>query len=165
MSDATFIGIAYLGAANLFSEENKLYIGLIGGVVLISFGIYTYLKKPEILRRRSAKYKTPKAPGALTFLGKGFLMNFANPFVFFFWLAAMGFMSSHTGTEDFERIVLVFFGTTLITIFLSDVMKCYVGERFKRFLRPRIIFWINRGIGIMLMVFGVILILRVLLPL
>ncbi len=74
-------------------------------------------------------------------------------------------MSSHTGTEDFERIVLVFFGTTLITIFLSDVMKCYVGERFKRFLRPRIIFWINRGIGIMLMVFGVILILRVLLPL
>ena len=63
-SDVVLIGICYLGAARLFDNPgNKLYIGLIGGILLIIFGVFTFTRKPEILLRRSSKYKTPKKPG------------------------------------------------------------------------------------------------------
>lgn len=160
-SDAAFIIIAYIGASSLFNEANKFYIGLIGGILLIVFGIYTFLKKPEILRRRSAKYKTPKDPTVASLLAKGFVLNFANPFIFFFWLAAMGFITSHADSDSFNQYVITFFGATLITIFSSDLLKCYIGNRFKKILRPRVTFWLNRAIGSMLIIFGIVLIYRV----
>ena len=160
-SDAAFIIIAYIGAASIFNDASKIYIGLIGGAALIGFGIYTFFKKPEILKRRSAKYKTPKNPTVATFLAKGFVLNFANPFIFFFWLAAMGFVTAHSDSQNFEQYVITFFGATLITIFSSDLLKCYIGNRFKKILRPRVTFWLNRVIGVMLIIFGLVLIYRV----
>jgi threonine/homoserine/homoserine lactone efflux protein len=58
--DAFLITICYLGLTSLFQKpENNIYIGFIGGIILIIYGTYSYLKKPDILRRRSPKYKTP----------------------------------------------------------------------------------------------------------
>ena len=164
LSDIAFIAIAYVGAANLFNESNKVYIGTLGGIILIIFGVFTYMKKPDILRRRSPKYKTPKDPRPHNLLIKGFFLNLANPFIFFFWLAAMGFITARADEGNFHQYVMTFFGMALITIFTSDLLKCYVGYRFKRLLRPRVTFWINRGIGILLMVVGVVLIYRVFSP-
>ncbi|MGM0567227.1 MAG: LysE family translocator, partial [Bacteroidota bacterium] len=127
LSDVAFILISYIGAASLFSESNKVYIGIIGGVILIIFGIFTYTKKPEILRRRSPKYKTPKDPRPHSLLFKGFFLNLANPFIFFFWLAAMGFITARTDETNFHQYVITFFGVALLTIFASDLLKCYVG--------------------------------------
>jgi len=160
-SDAAFIIIAYIGASSIFNDASKFYIGLIGGLALIGFGIYTFFKKPEILKRRSAKYKTPKDPTPTSLLAKGFVLNIANPFIFFFWLAAMGFVTAHSNGNNFEQYVLTFFGVTLATIFSSDLLKCYIGNRFKKILRPRVTFWLNRIIGTMLIIFGLILIYRV----
>lgn len=164
MSDFTFILISYIGAANLFNGDNKIYIGIVGGIILIIFGIVTFFKKPEILRRRSPKYKTPKVPKPHSLIIKGYFMNLANPFIFFFWLAAMGFITAHTTEGNLRENVVAFFGSALLTIFVSDALKCYIGYRFKRLLRPRVILWINRGIGIMLAVFGAVLIYRVFYP-
>jgi len=76
----------------------------------------------------------------------------------------MGFITARADEGNFHQYVMTFFGMALITIFTSDLLKCYVGYRFKRLLRPRVTFWINRGIGILLMVFGVVLIYRVFSP-
>jgi threonine/homoserine/homoserine lactone efflux protein len=164
LSDVTFIAISYIGASNLFSNDNKVYIGIIGGIILIIFGLFTFFKKPDILRRRSPKYKTPKVPKPHSLVIKGYFLNLANPFIFFFWLAAMSFITAHAEEGNFNEYVITFFGSSLITIFLSDLLKCYVGYRFKRLLRPRIVFWINRGIGVILAVSGVVLIYRVFYP-
>ncbi|MGM0567289.1 MAG: hypothetical protein ACQESX_11065, partial [Bacteroidota bacterium] len=69
-----------------------------------------------------------------------------------------------TDETNFHQYVITFFGVALLTIFASDLLKCYVGFRFKKLLRPRVTLWINRGIGLLLMVFGVILIYRVFSP-
>lgn len=164
LSDVAFIAISYIGAANLFNESNRVYIGIVGGIILIIFGLFTFMKKPEILRRRSPKYKTPKDPKPHTLLIKGFFLNLANPFIFFFWLAAMGFITAHSEPDNFHRYVITFFSAALVTIFASDLLKCYIGYRFKKLLRPRVTFWINRGIGIMLVIFGIVLIYRVFYP-
>jgi threonine/homoserine/homoserine lactone efflux protein len=125
------------------------------------FGFVTYNRKPEILLRRSSKYKTPKKPGPLTYLFKGFFINFLNPFLIIFWLTAMGWVSSRAEEGKLLNFVIIFFAGTIVTIFLMDLLKSFIGYRIKKYLRPRIILWINRGVGVLLMIFGVVLIVRV----
>lgn len=163
LSDASLIAICYLGASYFFDNpDNKIYIGLIGGVILILFGMVTYNRKPEILLRRSAKYRTPtKRPGPLTYFFKGFFLNVLNPFLIIFWLTAMGWVSSKAEEGHLLNYAVSFFSGTLSTIFLMDLLKTFIGNKIKDYLRPRIILWINRIVGISLMVFGIALIVRV----
>ncbi len=163
LSDLVFIIVAYFGVTTLFSDTNKYYISIIGGLFLIGFGIATFLKKPDILKRRSAKYKTPKDPTFSSLLVKGFLLNSANPYVFFFWLGSMSFVTSHSTESTFLSNAIFFFGITLLVILSSDLTKSYIGHRFKQILKPRVTIWINRVIGVILFVSGVLLILRELL--
>ncbi len=160
LSDILFIIIAYFGITTLFSDNNKYYLSIIGGLFLIGFGISTFFKKPDILKRRSAKYKTPKDPTLASLIVRGFLLNSANPYVFFFWLGSMSFVTSKSSEGTFFSNAIFFFGVTIAVIFSSDLMKSYVGHRFKKILKPRVTIWINRVIGVILFVSGVLLITR-----
>lgn len=160
-SDMVLIAICYLGASRLFDNpENKIYIGLVGGILLIIFGLATFSRKPEILVRRSGKYKTPKKPGPVTYFFKGFFINFLNPFLIIFWLTAMGWVSSRAEEGKLLSYILTFFGGTISIVFIMDLIKSFIGGKIKKYLRPRIIFWINRLVGVSLMIFGIVLIVR-----
>jgi len=162
VSDITLIVICYLGASMIFDNpDNKLYIGLIGGVLLIIFGMVTFTRKPEILLRRSSKYKTPKKPGPLTFFFKGYFINVLNPFLILFWLTAMGWVSSKAAEGELLNYAITFFAGAIGMIFLMDLLKSFIGGKIKRFLRPRYILWINRIVGILLVGSGIVLIIRV----
>ncbi|MCK5838961.1 MAG: LysE family translocator [Bacteroidales bacterium] len=162
LSDITLIAICYLGASFIFDNpENKLYIGLVGGIVLLSFGFFTFTRKPEILLRRSSKYKTPtKRPGSLTYFFKGYFLNVINPFLFLFWLTAMGWVSSKAEEGKLLQYALTFFAGTIGTVFLTDLLKSFIGNRIKKYLRPRTMLWLNRVVGILLIGSGVVLIVR-----
>lgn len=162
LSDITLIAICYLGASFIFDNpENKLYIGLIGGIVLLSFGFFTSTRKPEILLRRSSKYKTPtKRPGPLTYFFKGYFLNVINPFLFLFWLTAMGWVSSKAEEGKLLQYALSFFAGTIGTVFLTDLLKSFIGNKIKKHLRPRTMLWLNRIVGILLIGSGVVLIVR-----
>jgi threonine/homoserine/homoserine lactone efflux protein len=163
LSDAALIAICYLGTSIIVDNpESKLYIGMIGGIILIAFGMWTFSRKPEILLRRSPKYKTPtKRPGPLTYLFKGFFLNFLNPFILLFWFTAMSWVASRAEEGRLPIYTVVFFSGTLVTIFSLDLLKSFVGNKISSYLRPRILLWINRIVGIVLVAFGVILIVRV----
>lgn len=163
-SDVLFIFLAYIGASNIYTEDSKVYIGVVGGIILMIFGAVSFFKKPDILRRRSPKYRTPKTPSPVSIFIKGFLLNLANPFIFFFWFASMSMVTAHTDPENLQKYVITFFGSALLTVFSSDLLKCYIGHKFKKILRPRVTLWINRGIGVMLFIFGIVLIYRVFYP-
>ncbi len=46
VSDTTLISLSYLGALNLFSDpKNNFIIGIIGGTILIMFGIFNIFQK------------------------------------------------------------------------------------------------------------------------
>lgn len=164
ISDLVLITISYFGIAHIFANpNNKLYIGIIGGIVLIGFGLVTFSRKPEVLKRRSANYVTPtKIPGPFAYIVKGFLLNIANPFIILFWLAAMGWVSSHAEKGELLNYAFTFFLGTIATVFATDLLKSYVGNKIKPYLRPRIQLWINKIVGMLLMIFAVILIVRVL---
>lgn len=163
LSDATLIAICYLGTSIIFSNpDNKLYIGLVGGIILVAFGIWTFQRKPEILMRRSSKYRTPrKKPGPPTYFFKGFFLNFLNPFILLFWLTAMSWVTARAEEGRLLTYTVVFFSGALGTIFALDMLKSHIGQRISNYFSPRKLLWINRGVGIALIVFGIMLIIRV----
>ncbi len=161
VSDILLIIVCYLGASSLFEkEENKFYIGVIGGIMLIIFGVITYVRKPEILRRRTKNYSNKKSLGPLAYTFKGFILNIANPTLIIFWLTAMGWVSSHAEEGKLFNSVITFFSATVITVFGTDVLKSFIGFKIKKYLRPRLLLWINRIVGALLVVFGIVLIIQ-----
>ncbi len=164
-SDIVLIFISYFGLTTILSTGyNDIYVGIIGSVILIVFGIYTFMKKPDMLIRRSINIKTPQTrPGLFTFMGKGFLLNFLNPFVWFFWLAASSSLkpSNQAEIDAYTVTFFTFFSGTVVMVFAMDLLKSYIGAKIKKYLKLRTQYRINRVVGISLVIFGIILIIRI----
>lgn len=161
LSDSTLVALSYLGVIQLLSApENKLVVGIIGSVILVSFGVYTFSRKIKI----DEKGKTTdnalgvKTLGPFTYILKGYFLNIANPFLLIFWMGAMGLVSSN---YELTKDILSFFTGTLFTVFFTDILKCFLANRLKRLLRTKFLNWINKVVGVLLVVFGIVLIARV----
>jgi len=158
LSDLFVVIMSYLGAAQLLSGGKKsLVVGLIGGAILIIYGIVTFTKKVHIQDANNL-LEPRKIPGPWTYLFKGFFLNFANPFVWFFWFTVMMGISGTYGSE--LSSVSALFGGVLLTIFSTDVLKVFIASKIKRYLTPKTLNLVNYVVGILLVVFGIILIIR-----
>jgi len=160
LSDLTLVYLSYLGAANILGDkENQLYFGIIGGVVLIGFGIYTFTRK--VLPAEMDPETNDRIPGPLTYLVKGYFLNIANPFLWLFWVGVVVAVSSNYGIRTSG--MFIFFGGLLGTVLVTDLFKCFVAHHIKRFLTAKILTIINRVVGVFLVLFGLLLIVRVIL--
>jgi len=163
-SDILLVTISYLIGAKLFDDpNNKVYVGLIGGIILIIFGSISWARKPDILKQR--KYNPtspPRDPRPIGYVVRGFFLNIANPFLFFFWFGALGFVGKNAEPGKILESTVIFFAGTFATIFSTDVLKSFVGGKIKGYLKPRKEIILNKIVGIALVVFGVILIFRTL---
>jgi threonine/homoserine/homoserine lactone efflux protein len=158
LSDVSVVYLALLGALQLINQKNNYMIaGLVGGLILIGFGIYTFLHKIHIDENNKAI--EVRVAGPLTYVLKGYFLNIMNPFVWFFWISAVVGVSSTYG-DDKHGIVLFFIGT-LSTVFGSDVLKVFIANRIKEKLKANILVRVNHFVGLLLIVFGVFLIIRV----
>jgi threonine/homoserine/homoserine lactone efflux protein len=166
ISDVIFVALSalsYLGILSVLnSPKSELIIGIIGGAILILFGVFTFRKKPEVMvdnnnNNDEGVQKIKRKP--LKYIAKGFILNMANPFLLFFWMSAMSAVSSAYGIPSWK--VVIFFGSTLIIIFCTDFLKCFIAGKIKNYLKPRIITIINYILGLTLMIMGVVMIIRV----
>ncbi len=158
LSDMILIFMVNLGIIHIIdAPEVQLLFGVIGGIILILFGLYTFLKK-EISHKPHEVQIDKRFSRAATYIIKGFVLNFANPFVWFFWIMVSVGMSSNLQTKE---NIIIFFISTLITLLATDTLKCFVANKIKRLLSGKTLFIINKSVGLLLLVFGVILIVRV----
>ncbi len=160
ISDITLITLCYVGASQIvLYTEKKMYIyfGIIGGLILFAIGIITIIRTPKKIMNRRKSKERPKPVGLLL---KGYFLNIANPFVLLFWLGAMSWVSTEFRLE--ERFVISFFSGTLFTVFSTDIIKSYIANKIKDLLRLRLLIWINRIVGVLLSVSGIVLIFRIL---
>lgn len=153
-SDAFFILISVFSSSVLnLITDNKTPVGIVGGSLLIGFGLSFLLKKPHI---KSDELILTKHNGAGWIeIMKGFSMNVLNPFVPLFWIGVAAGLSA----EKFDSThTIVFYSSALLTIFSTDLMKAWFAFRLKRFLNPGILrkFQILSGTG--LIIFGIRLI-------
>lgn len=158
LSDATLVALCLLGALQIINEtpENQLAFGIITGVILIIFGIVTFRKKAVLAE--DSEDNEVKKPGAVTYILKGFFLNFTNPFVWLFWILWVTTITSNYKGETYSVIIL--FSTTLLVILSTDMLKCFGAYKIKKYVTVRLLQWINWVAGTGLMVFGIFLLVR-----
>jgi threonine/homoserine/homoserine lactone efflux protein len=153
---------------NISDKENVLYAGISAGIILIIFGIYTFLLSPEKIIHISEnnKQKIDKMnerfiddPKWYVFISKGFIINIFNPFVWVFWITCVATASSNFGGNRYSMII--FFIGVFATVFFFDVLKALGAYSLKRFFTEKMMKILNQIIGIILMIFGLFIAVRV----
>jgi threonine/homoserine/homoserine lactone efflux protein len=158
LSDVTLVTLCLLGALQIINEtpENQLAFGVITGIILIVFGIVTFTRK--VMIKEDGNAEDTKTPNPVTFILKGFFLNFTNPFVWLFWILWVATITSNYKGETHSVIAL--FSTTLLVILATDMLKCYGAHKIKHYITPKFIQWINWVAGVVLCVFGIFLFVR-----
>ncbi len=160
LSDIALIALSFLGISHIINfGNNQELLGIAGGCILIMFGVYTFLKKPEMLKQK-LNIKTSNT-NMLTYIGKGFLLNIANPSLWIFWTGAVSLLSQQVTIDLLKITIITFFSGTVLTVFSLDILKSYIGLKIKKYLNARKQLYLNRAVGISLVLFGIALIFRI----
>lgn len=166
-SDFTLVALSFLGVSQIFSGEMaRIIFGMVGGGILIVYGAYTFRKKvtePVYTNKSDSEeeiFKDIKAPKPILYVIKGYFLNLINPFLLIFWVGVMSFVS--TEYENKKIDIILFFSSALTVVFSTDLLKCFVANQIKRFLKPKVLAFINHSLGIFLIGFGVYLIIKTL---
>jgi threonine/homoserine/homoserine lactone efflux protein len=93
---------------------------------------------------------------------KGFLLNFINIGVLAFWLGLIIVVGPSLDNEPNRMIV--FFGTVILVYFATDLVKIILAKQLKRYLTQDRIVLIKKGLGIILVICGIVLIIKGFLP-
>ena len=148
LSDAACIAFSYFFASQLhLSGTGHVLFGIAGGGVLIGFGLFQGLKKVRL-----AEVDQPARAVHARYLVKGFLMNAANPAVLLFWLSVVGQVKLKENYNRWHESI--FFACSLLTVFSLDLLKSFAAHRIKALLKPKVLKWINLGIGFILAGYG-----------
>ena len=145
--------------SNLFSElvsqlmDFKKEIAFTGSFFLIGLGIfYIFFKKIHIKEDENKIVITAGTHAKLVL--SGFLINSLNPTLILFWLTtAAAISANHT---IYQRIII--FSTCLIINSASDILKVVLAGRLRSKLNEKNIAMINKISGLILLIFGMVLI-------
>jgi len=150
--------------SNIFSEfvtrllDFKKPIGITGSLFLISMGIFYMFFKKVHLHPEDIKLPPLQRSDHAKIALSGFLVNTLNPAVMAFWLtAATALAVTHTIKE---RIII--FCTCLIINMSADVGKVTLAGKLRSKLTVKNIRLINKVSGLILLIFGTVLLTGVL---
>jgi threonine/homoserine/homoserine lactone efflux protein len=162
-ADIIFILIAYFSTSKILDRvKDDPALLIFGGVVLIAYGIISYIRTSKsfvkIVREHYA-VKVKKNLGGL-FL-KGFLLNFVNFGVLAGWIATIIMANALTSSENG---VFLFLLTVLSTFFLTDLLKISLAKKLKNKMTPRFIIRTKKWVSILITGFGVLLLVEGIFP-
>jgi threonine/homoserine/homoserine lactone efflux protein len=164
-SDFTALTLAYFGATQFLGSdprENTLF-SIIGGIILIIFGTFTFIRKVENPSADEKNGNISKPSKFYVYIIKGFFLNAANPGMWFIWITVVISISAKFGVNN--EAIYLFLAGALGTIFATDLLKSFVSYQIKHFLNIKIMIWMNRIVGIILIGFGTYLIINTLIDL
>lgn len=157
LSDVLYIILAYNFSSFLLGlKKHEDMLSGFGGLIFMGFGLVSMLKvnKGEAINDDSSKYGKADY---FRFFMKGFLLNMFNPSVIFYWLGLFLFSDSF-GFHGSETVV--FFTSILVSFFTVDIIKIVGAGQLKSFMTDRRLLMVNRVIGVILMLFGIVMVLN-----
>lgn len=158
ISDALFVVLTYYGSSFLFYlKEYNHIVAICGGLLILTFGIFTFFKQPTI--KADALEVIDDSKTRAIDVVKGFTMNSLNPSALLFWLGVAGTISLKEQYQGWHT--LTFYTATLGVVFLTDLLKAWVATRLKGFITARFLIWMNRISGIALGAYGVFMIAKI----
>lgn len=157
LNDLVIVTASLYGVTSIMSStHNYSLMGTIGGGLLIIIGIVTYLRKTEIEKMEDKP--EIKAPHAIIYIGKGFLLNAANPFVWIFWISIIVGITARFSADTLKLIL--FFSGALSIVLITDIIKTFAASRFKRFVTDKFLILINKIAGLAISGFGLFLLIK-----
>ena len=159
--------ILYLIAAYLFAEKINLYLNnypyikYIAGFAFIFLGVIYIVKKQN--HRPTAQlnitYKETNSRKALMgLIAKGVGLNAINPGVLLYWIAACTYATKTLEISDAK--LFYYFMTTLLTIFIVDLVKIYFASKLQSKLNLKTLNNLKKVLGIGLIAFGLFMCLK-----
>ena len=154
--------IVLLTICNLFTGffamalSHKALIAIVGAGFLLLMGLYTlFLKKITFEPGDQDKDKTMRKRDLLGIFASGFFMNTLNPNVFLFWFAWTAAISATANeSNDALHYKLIVFGTCLLFVLISDLVKVLLADKVRSRLTLRNMVVINRLSGMIILVFS-----------
>lgn len=159
-SDMIVVVGAYFGATQIITDQqNHIVFGLIGGIILMIFGLVSLTKKVGLTEKVEAVTEIRvRKENLVRYYFKGFILNIANPFLWAFWLTSVLAISS---TYRGHRLAIaIFFGGTLGTVLTIDILKSVLANKIRIASNPYVRLWVNRITGIIFIIFGVFVIIN-----
>jgi len=150
ISDSLYIFITYTSVS--FISENdqiKFILGLFGSMIMIAFGLFTFLKPVPKRGLRQPHFETNNY---LRKIVKGFLLNVINPFLLIFWLGVAGMITIEFH-YSFDQASLFYVGVVSMVLSM-DITKAFLATKIRDLITPRLMKILNRSVGVALILFG-----------
>lgn len=154
ISDVVLLLVIVKGLGDVLANRTFQEIFcVVAGVAIFVVGVIYLLKKPSQLKRKSNNVPDQKSTYFLHAL-KGFSINVLNPFSIVLWLTVSSkVIGDNTGVfskVDFE----MFFMGLIGTILSIDVLKAYFSNWLGNVVTFRVLFFVNKGIGLLFLFFS-----------
>jgi len=157
LSDGFYVLLTYYGSSLLlFLQQHDRVTGISGGLLILLFGIFTFLKDGTV--KADVLELVDDSKTRIIDIVKGFTMNTLNPSALLFWLGVAGTIAvnnTFTGSH-----VLLFYGSTLGMVFATDLLKAWVASRLKGLITGKFLVWMNRVSGVALASYGIYMIVK-----
>ncbi len=144
-SDTIYVLLISFFGINLLLDNPILnkYLGLIGFLILLGFGLTYTLKKEKI-----ALKSTSNLTHFQNFI-KGFSVNFFNPFVLGFWV-----LIAKYGFDKYQENGSYFLFSLVSGILVIDLAKVFLSKKLIPLLNSNKIFLIYKISGIVMLLFS-----------
>jgi len=153
--DTIFAAISLLGVSFVeeFIKRAQNEVMLIGGVIVLLFGLFTFRTNPVSQMNRISEGRKKNRKGYLTDYLSTILMTISNPGAFLFMLGIITFVGAGTTNEYLSAIILigVIIGTSAWWLFLTAIIS-----RFRNWFQMKQLLVLNRLSGLAIMLFGVL---------
>ena len=161
MSDILYIVLSYFGISFILKLTQlkgfELWMGLIGGTVLVAIGLNNFYRKPK--KTDSKTRLSFKDLSKMKLWLQGFLINTLNPFAAFFWVSIMTSVSAK-GDLPLSDAGL-FFGGVIGTVIITDLLKIFLAKKIQNWLKYSYVLYFRRVSGAVFVILGFTLMFRV----
>ena len=136
----------------------------LGGLALIIYGLITYLDKSNKKEaiETSKIVNVPIRNNYLKLFFKGFFLNFINIGVLAFWLGTILVIGPTLNMN--QNAIFSYFGVIILGYFTTDIVKIILAKQLKNKMTPFVIYKVKKIMGVILIVFGFLLMLKGFIP-
>ncbi len=160
-SDIVFITLAYFSSYQLLdSLSNSPIFYFFGGVGMVIYGLVLAIKKVD--KRDISIQEFGMNSNYFGLFLKGFFLNIINVGVLVFWVGTVIVVG-----PSFEGLIekfIIFFATMLSVYFVTDLFKIFAAKQLQSQLTPSRIIWVKKTLGYLLVICGIVLIVKGMLP-
>lgn len=163
LGDIVFILIAYFGSKSLLErikDDPRLFF--VGGLILLVYGLISYLDKSQKRAVADETLVLKEKTNYLHLFLKGFFLNFINIGVLAFWLGMIVIVGSNLEMNPIR--IINYFTVIIVSYFITDIGKIVLAKQLKKHLTPSVTYKVKRAMGVLLMIFGVVLMLKGFIP-